>query len=232
MITKGRRKAIVIAVIAIVVFLFLHRIGATKYLGLDFLKAQAVQFKQLTEKHYLIAALGYILVVTAMAAAALPCFAPAAILSGYLFGAFLGFLYALTALTAGSAVSFLLARYLLVNLLRERYAQQLAHFKERIDRHGYMYLIILQLLAVVPYVIINSVAALAQVPFTTFIVTTILGSSPLIMMYALAGGQLTTMNSLQDILSPQMLIVLLLLVLLVTSPLIIKKWHNHSHQGE
>lgn len=224
----NRRQAIVVGIIVLVIALMLYKMGATRYLGLEFIQAKAIGFKAFTQRHCIISVLLYITVVAACGAFALPIFAPAAIVAGYLFGVVMGTFYAVVALTSGAALSFLIARYLSSNLLQERYGARLSHFKQRVNEHGSIYLIMLQLLAVIPYVVINSLAALAQVPFFTFVWTSAVGTLPMIIVYALAGKQLGTLSSVSDIVSFKMIAVLVILALLSLLPMLIKKKHNNT----
>ena len=97
--------------------------------------------------------------------------------------------------------------------------------------YGYTYLITLQLLTIVPYFVINTLAALAGVPFVTFMFTTAVGSFPVLVIYAFAGKQLYKIQSWKDILSKEMLLLLLLLAGFALLPLIIRKLRS-SKQGD
>ena len=81
----------------------------------------------------------------------------------------------------------------------------------------------MQLLTVIPFFVINTLAGLADVPLFTFIWTTVLGSLPLLFIYSLAGRQLGEIEAVRDILKPHMVALLIILALLALLPMVIKR---------
>jgi len=217
-------KTLLILIAAIGLIAVLYYSGIGSYFTLENMKAQSVQLQLALAQSYVKVVFYYCLVYTILITLTLPVVGPLTILGGYLFGLVPGFLYALFAACLGSMCSFLCLRYFLSSLLRHRYKAKLERFNEKIKVYGFSYLLTLQLLSVVPYVVINTLAALANVPLTAFLWTTILGSIPLIFIYALAGQQLGTIESIKDILSPNIIVMLVLLALLALVPMILKRF--------
>ena len=160
----------------------------------------------------------------ALIAATLPVVGPLTMLAIYLFGFMPGFIVALFGAACGSTLSFLIIRYALGSLIRKRYKVRLERFNEKIKVYGHSYLLTLQILSVIPYVVINTLAALTDVSVFTSFWTTLVGSMPLIFMYALAGRQLGTLNSVYDIFSPQIFLILGLLALIALLPIIVRRF--------
>jgi uncharacterized membrane protein YdjX (TVP38/TMEM64 family) len=144
------------------------------------------------------------------------------ILGGYLFGIVHGVLYAVFGASAGATIYFLLVRYVFAHTLRESFALQLSIFHEKMNRYGASYLISLQLLTIIPYFVINTLAALADVPLVTFIWTTVLGGLPLHVIYAVAGRELGSLTSIRDILKPSIIVLLLVMACMALLPMIIR----------
>lgn len=198
--------------------------GLGHFLSLEGLQKQSGAMKIAVENNYFHSVLFFIIIFALLVTLTLPVVGPLTIMGGYLFGIFPGFLYSLIASTFGSMFSFLIIRYALSSLLRNRYKEQLALFQEKMQKHGYSYLLMLQLLSVIPFVVINTLAAVTHVPWHTLFITTLIGSAPLIFMYAWAGRQLGTISSVHDILSPQLLLILIILALMALLPIVFKKW--------
>lgn len=198
--------------------------GISQHLTLENVKVHASYLQSKVGDNYLQAALIFIGASIGLIMLALPITAPMAVLAGFLFGMLPGILYAMIAIVLGSGLSFLVVRYALSHMMKHRYGQRLAGFNARMQQYGYTYLITLQLLTVVPYFIINTLAALAGVSFFMFLLTTAIGSLPVVAIYAFAGKQLYTITSWQDVLSTKMLFVLLLLAALALLPMLIQKW--------
>jgi len=215
---------IILGVIGIIALLYYW--GVDKYIALEYVQKQSAFIKHAVAQEYVASVIYFLIVYALLITCTLPVVGPLTILGGYLFGLFPGFLYSLTAACVGSLLSFLCIRYLLSSLIRNRYKRKLERFNEKIKVYGFTYLLTLQLLTVFPYVVINTLAALTDVPLITFIWTTVVGSAPLIFIYALAGRQLGTLESVGDILSPSMLLLLFLLAALALIPMIFKRFRR------
>jgi len=217
------KKSLFIAVTLLVLILLLRKFGVGKYFTLAALKEESVYLKQLAEAYYLPAVLIYIGSYALIIAFAIPAVAPLTVLGGFLFNALPGLLYAMIGATSGSIIYFLFIRYVVSNLVRQRYRARLDKFNEQIKAYGYSYLLTMQLLTVIPFFVINTLAGLADVPLFTFIWTTVLGSLPLLFIYSLAGRQLGEIEAVRDILKPHMVALLIILALLALLPMVIKR---------
>ena len=221
---KRFRKTIIILVSVLVILLLVNKLGIGKYFTLEKLKENSVHLKQAVENDYLSSVLVYIGIYTFLIACALPVVAPLTIIGGYLFHIIPGLVYAVTGATLGSVIYFLFVRYVISGLLKDKYRERLDKFNKQIKEYGYSYLLTLQLLTIFPFFMINTLAGLADVPLYAFIWTTVVGSTPLLLIYILAGRELGTLTSVGDILKPHILGILLLLALLAMTPMIIKRF--------
>lgn len=227
---KGRlQKALLLAgALGLLIGLFWY-FDIGKYFVLERLQADSAYLKQLVEHNYFFAIIVFILVYVVIIATALPVVAPLTMLGGFLFGVFPGVAAASIGATLGATSSFLIVRYLMRNTIRQRYQSQLDGFKNKIKEYGYSYLLTLQLVGVIPYFVTNTLAALADVPLFPFMWTTAVGSFPFLLVYAFAGRQLNTMESMRDIVKPSMLLLFAALALLALLPMFIRKW-SRSHE--
>jgi uncharacterized membrane protein YdjX (TVP38/TMEM64 family) len=223
MITNFKKGLISAIIIALFIGLIYYS-GLGSYFTLENMQKKSIYLKEAVEHHYMRSVLFYIVGFAFLILITLPVVGPLTMLGGYLFGVFFGFLYALIAAVLGAILSFLVIRYLLSSMLRERYKARLEPFRQKMQKYGASYLLMLNLLSIIPYVAINILAALTGVPLFTAFWVTILGSIPLIFIYALAGQQLSTISSASDIFSPQIIILLIILALVALLPLIVKKF--------
>jgi len=81
-------------------------------------------------------------------------------------------------------------------------------------------LVILHLLTVVPYVVINVIAAIAGVSVPMFIAAALFGSAPVIFVYAFAGAQFGMVQSVGDLFSGRFVIAVVLLLCFILGPLL------------
>ncbi len=217
-------RSLIIGAAVVGIILLLRYLGAGQYFSLEKLKQNSDYFKELVASYYGLSVMIYIAVYTVVISCAIPAFAPLTIVGGFLFGILPAVLYSAISATLGSVVYFLLARYVLTNTVRRKYGYRLAKFNDRLKSHGVAsYLLMVQFLTVVPYFIINTLSALADVPLWTFLWTTFIGSMPLLFVYAYSGRQLSTIGSVRDIFSPQIILMFIILILFAFLPMIIKR---------
>lgn len=174
------------------------------------------------KNNYIFSAMLYILAYTLNAALFLPATALLIMIGGLLFGAIAATCYAIIAATGGGTIAFLISRYFLGKTIQERYRHKLIDFNNQIQKHAVRYLLFVRLIPVFPFFLTNMLAGLTLIPIKTFIWTTALGIIPSVMIYTCIGQELTTLNSMRDILTPTFLLALLILTLLSILPLIVK----------
>lgn len=224
------KKPILLLIIFGAIILLMHYFRVLDYLTISHLQEQSVALAGIVEEHYLFSVVMYSGVYAFLVACALPVVAPLTMLGGYLFGVFHGVIYAAVGASAGATIYFLVIRYIFAHTVRARFAHQLASFHEKMNQYGASYLISLQLLTIIPYFVINTLAALANVPLITFIWTTVLGGLPLHAIYATAGRELATLRSVRDILKPSIIVLLLVMALVAALPVIIRSIQHRRHR--
>jgi len=196
--------------------------GIGNYVTLARIQEKSAALKHIVDDNYVHAMVVYVFAVTLLIGATLPIVGLLTMLGAYLFGFIPGFVAALLGASLGSTLSFLIIRYAVGSLIRNRYKVRLERFNEKIKAYGYSYLLTLQILSVIPYVMINTLAALTDVSTFTLFWTTFVGSMPLIFIYALAGRQLGTMSTVSDIFSPQIMLIFGLFALVALLPIVVR----------
>jgi len=153
----------------------------------------------------------------------LPGAAILTLLSGALFGSILGTILVNIGATAGATLSFLAARFVFGSSIQKKYATQLTKFNREVEENGAQYMLVLRLIPAFPFFLINPLAGLSKIPISTFIWTTSLGIIPGSFVYAFAGKQLASIDSVGGILSPGMIVAFGLLATLALLPVAWKK---------
>jgi len=118
----------------------------------------------------------------------------------------------------------LLFRTALKNTLEKKYASQLVTFRKGLDEYGSYYLLILHFMFIVPFVVINILAALAGVSLWQFVWTTAVGFLPCAFVYSFAGKRLFSITSVHDVFSWNIIIAILLLLIITMLPIILKRY--------
>lgn len=208
----------------IVALLFASAIGVFLYfdlgrhLSLESLKANRDSLLTFTETHYVASVAIFILAYCLLVAASLPGAVFFTLAGGLLFGSVWGTLYVNLGATSGATVAFLAARYLFRDWVEGKFGGWLGPFQEGFSRNAFSYLITIRLIPIAPFFIVNALSGLTKVSLRTYVAATALGIIPGSFVYAYAGRQLGTINSLKEIASPNVLMAFTLLGLLALTP--------------
>jgi len=211
---------LVIAKFAIGKFVMVSWFG--RFITLEQIQAHSIAFKYYVGQHYLLAVLMYIAVYTLTIAIGIPGVAPLSLLGGYLFGVLLGTAYGALGATIGSLIAFLIVRYVLRNWVKRKFGNQLDGFNKQMQRYGANYLLMVHYASIIPFFLINSLAAVSDINWWTFVWTTVIGFIPIALLYSFAGRELATIRSVQDILTPPIITIFVILILLAFIPIVIK----------
>ena len=135
---------------------------------------------------------------------------------GWFFGLVRGVLIVSFASTMGATVAFLLSRYLVRDVIQNRFGERLKQFNHALDREGAFYLFTLRLIPAVPFFVINVVMGLTQIRTLTYWWVSQLGMFPATVVYLYAGASVPTLTELADqgtsgILNTHIMLALLLL---------------------
>ncbi len=211
-------KKIALASAALAVLAVLRLSSAGELISFENLQANRDRLLAFVDAHYAFSALAYIAVYVAAVALSVPGAAVLTLAGGFAFGAVAGTLLVNVGATAGAALVFLAARYLLGDWVQKRYGERLAAFNAEVERNGARYLLTLRLIPLFPFFLINLLAGLTTVRFTTFVWTTAAGIIPGSFVYAYAGSRLSVIDSPGDIVSWKVLSALVLLGALALVP--------------
>jgi uncharacterized membrane protein YdjX (TVP38/TMEM64 family) len=194
-----------------------------RYLSLKALKVHRDSLLTFTEAHYASAVALFIGAYTLITGLSLPGAAIMTLAGGFLFGSVLGTLYVNLGATTGATLAFLASRYLLRDWVERQFSQQLDTFQRGFAESAFHYLITLRLIPIFPFFLVNLLSGLTRVSVATYIAATTIGIIPGSFVYAYAGRELGTLNSIAEIATPRVLLAFTLLGLLALVPVVYRK---------
>jgi uncharacterized membrane protein YdjX (TVP38/TMEM64 family) len=194
-----------------------------RYLSLKALKVHRDSLLAFTETHYASAVVLFIGAYTLITGLSLPGAAIMTLAGGFLFGSVLGTLYVNLGATMGATLAFLASRYLLRDWVERQFGQQLEAFQRGFAENAFQYLITLRLIPIFPFFLVNLLSGLTRVSVATYIAATTIGIIPGSFVYAYAGRELGTLNSIAEIATPRVLLAFTLLGLLALVPVVYRK---------
>ncbi|HTW54708.1 MAG TPA: TVP38/TMEM64 family protein [Stellaceae bacterium] len=156
--------------------------------------------------------------------------------SGFLFGPWLGALYALVGATAGASAVFLAARAGLASLA-DRAGPRVQRLKAGFREDAPSYLLVLRLVPVFPFWLVNLVAGASGMRLRVYVTATFFGMIPGTLVYAGIGsgvGDLIAAGKHPDpytIFRPGILLPLIGLAVLALLPVIYKRWIGRRREA-
>jgi len=196
----------------------------SNYLSLDGLKSNRDLLLAFTEANYTGAVAIFVIAYCTVVGLSLPGGAIMTLAGGFLFGSILGTLYVNVGATVGATLAFLVARYLLRDWVEQKFGSRLGPIQEGFAKNAFSYLMTLRLIPLFPFFLVNMVSGLTRVRIGTYMAATSLGIIPGSFVFAYAGRQLGTINSLKEIASPNVLMAFTLLGLLALVPILYRKF--------
>ncbi|MBX3235604.1 MAG: TVP38/TMEM64 family protein [Nitrospiraceae bacterium] len=193
-------------------------------LSLDVLKANRDRLLAFTQEHYGAAVGLFVLVYCTVVGLSLPGGTIMTLAGGFLFGSLLGTLYVNLGATTGATLAFLSSRYLLRDWVERKFGHRLGPIQDGFAKNAFSYLMTLRLIPLFPFFLVNMVSGLTRVNVGTYMLATALGIIPGSFIFAYAGRQLGTINSIKEIASPNVLLAFTLLGLLTLMPVLYKKY--------
>ncbi|WP_029709843.1 bifunctional TVP38/TMEM64 family protein/FAD-dependent oxidoreductase, partial [Rhodoferax saidenbachensis] len=180
-------------------------LGLNQYLSLDALQASQDRLAQgYAESPWTVRAT-YFLLYVAVTSLSLPGAVILTLAGGALFGLGWGLLLVSFASSIGATLSFLIARFVLRDVVQARFSTRLEEINKGVEREGVFYLLSLRLVPLVPFFVINLAMGLTAMRTRTFYWASQLGMLAGTAVYVNAGTQLASIQSLRDVVSPALL---------------------------
>jgi uncharacterized membrane protein YdjX (TVP38/TMEM64 family) len=176
-----------------------------QYVTLESLKAHRDDLLNYTRAHFVTAVLIFAAIYLLQTTFSLPGGALLSVTGGLLFGSILGTLIVIIPATLGATLAFLAARYLLRDWVERRFGDRLKTIQQGFAKNSFSYLLTLRLIPLFPFFLVNLVSGLTRISLGTYLAATVLGIIPGSFVFANAGRQLGSINSLSEILSPRVL---------------------------
>ncbi len=224
---NAKKIIIVLAGIASITLFF--SFDLQRFLTLGALKANRQTLLNYYATHKLITVAGFMTLYIVQTALSLPGAAILSLAAGAIFGSIMGTVYANIAATTGATLAFLVTRYLLRDVVLNRFGGKLEGMNRELEERGFGYLLFLRLVPLFPFFLINLAAGLTRIPLRTFFFGTLLGIIPGGFVYVNAGASLASIDSLSGIASPRVLGSFALLGLFALIPVLYNKFK--SKQG-
>ena len=213
-------KKITLLMAIIGVFLVFKIFGLNQYLTFAFIKENQQAFIDYYQNHTYEMILYYSLVYIISTALSIPGATILTLLGGAIFGLPLGLLIISFTSSIGATLAFLMARFLLRDYVHQKFEKRLQKINDGIKKDGAFYLFSLRLVPIFPFFVINLAMGLTSISVIKFFLVSQIGMLAGTAVYVNAGVQLSKLDSIEGIMSPELIGSFILLGIF---PLIAKK---------
>ena len=216
-------KIVILTILGLGIGAFLYfELG--QHFSLEALKANRNTLLAYTDANFATAVALFIGVYIIQTGFSLPGGAIMTLTGGFLFGSVLGTIFVNIGATIGATLAFLVARYLLRDWVEGKFGDRIEPIQAGFAKNAFSYLMTLRLIPAFPFFLVNLVSGLTRVNLGTYIIATSIGIIPGSFVFAFAGKQLGSINSLGEIASPPVLMAFSLLGLLALMPIAYRKF--------
>ncbi|NKB19108.1 MAG: TVP38/TMEM64 family protein [Alphaproteobacteria bacterium] len=205
-----------------------------QYLSFDALKENREALTQWVANTGIVAWLVYAGIYAVVTAFSVPGGAVMTIAGGFLFGPWLGGALTVFGATLGATAVFLVARYALADLLREKAGNAIRKMEKGFNEDALSYLLSLRLIPAFPFWLVNLVPAFLNVSVGVYIFGTAVGIIPGTLVFSFFGDGIgAVLEAGQDIdlgiiFEPRFLLPIIGLGVLALMPVLYKKIKGRS----
>lgn len=219
---------LVLGVIALIASFFYFDL--IQYFSIGFIKSQEQQFFDVYNKYPVLTIFVFYSIYVVSTMLSLPVATIFTLSSGYLFGLPIGLVIASFASVTGASVAFLMSRFLFRDWIQDKitsqsnqgqsqykqwfqkkFADKLKIINQGIRKDGNFYLFSIRLIPGLPFFVVNLVMGLTPIKLVNFVLVSQIGMLPATIVYVNAGTQLSKIESLKQIISPQIMLSFLIL---------------------
>ena len=157
---------------------------------------------------------------------------PLAILSGFIFGKWIGTILVVIGLATGATGLYLFANYFFKDLIRDKFSAKFQKLEFKFKKSEFMYLTIYRFIGGIPFAISNILPCLFNVRTFNFFWATVIGMLPqLFLIVSIGAGlekkiheNLTAPTMVDLIISPEIYIPMIIFALLLTIVFFLRKF--------
>jgi len=148
------------------------------------------------------------------------------IASGAFFGWLEGAALAILGTALGALIGFHAARHLGRDFVERRLGTRVGRWARKTRENGFRTVFALQLTPIMPHDLLNSMAGVSRMPYRSFAAASLLGTTPIILVYAYIGASVWNVRSLQFWIAVG--ILLLLTVVMLSWNRIAGRWRSRT----
>tara|TARA_B110000467_G_scaffold126794_1_gene119692 strand:+ start:271 stop:990 length:720 start_codon:yes stop_codon:yes gene_type:complete len=192
-----------VSVVSLFLYFFLSKFSLQEMTSYEFIKNNRDYFYDLKQSNLFLLAILFILFSTIWVFAA-GFGSPLAIFAGFIFGKWLGLLFAVVGMTLGATLLYIFANYFLKEMIRDKFLNRFKNLEEKFKKSEFLYLLIYRFVGGIPFQIQNILPCIFNVKISNFFWSTLLGIMPSLFLLISVGSGLEKIIN-QNLEAPSMM---------------------------
>tara|TARA_B100000767_G_scaffold25494_1_gene22389 strand:+ start:171 stop:890 length:720 start_codon:yes stop_codon:yes gene_type:complete len=192
-----------VSVVGLFLYFFLSKFSLQEMTSYEFIKNNRDYFYDLRQSNLFLLAILFILFSTIWVFAA-GFGSPLAIFAGFIFGKWLGLLFAVVGMTLGATLLYIFANYFLKEMIRDKFLNRFKNLEEKFKKSEFIYLLIYRFVGGIPFQIQNILPCIFNVKISNFFWSTLLGIMPSLFLLISVGSGLEKIIN-QNLEAPSMM---------------------------
>jgi len=210
-------------------WVFLDNFSLSEISSYEFIKNNNEYFNQLKNKNFFLISLVFF-IFTIIWVLLLGVASPILLLSGFIFGKWFGFIYAVLSLSIGATLLYIFANYFLKDLVEEKFSKRFSNLNEKFKKNEFSFFLIYRFVGGIPFSIANILPTIFNVKLKNFFFGSIIGMSPQILVGVSLGAGLNEIiqknieapSLIELLFSPEIYIPIIAFIILLIVGIIIK----------
>jgi len=192
-----------VSVVSLFLYFFLSKFSLQEMTSYEFIKNNRDYFYDLRQSNLFLLAILFILFSTIWVFAA-GFGSPLAIFAGFIFGKWLGLLFAVMGMTLGATLLYIFANYFLKEMIRDKFLNRFKNLEKKFKKSEFLYLLIYRFVGGIPFQIQNILPCIFNVKISNFFWSTLLGIIPSLFLLISVGSGLEKIIN-QNLEAPSMM---------------------------
>ena len=210
-------------------WVFFDNFSLSEISSYEFIKSNNDYFNQLKNKNFFLISLVFF-IFTIIWVFLLGFGSPILLLSGFIFGKWVGTTYAVLSLSIGATLLYIFANYFLKDLVEEKFSKRFSNLNEKFKKNEFMFFLIYRFVGGIPFFISNILPTIFNVKLKNFFFGSIIGLSPPIFVGVSLGAGLNEIiqknieapSLIEILLSPEIYIPIIAFIILLIAGIFIK----------
>ncbi len=210
-------------------WVFFDNFSLSEISSYEFIKNNNEYFNQLKNKNFFLISLVFF-IFTIIWVFLLGFGSPILLLSGFIFGKWVGTIYAVLSLSIGATLLYIFANYFLKDLVEEKFSKKFSNLNEKFKKNEFTFFLIYRFVGGIPFFISNILPTIFNVKIKNFFFGSIIGMLPQIFAGVSLGAGLNeiiqknidTPSLIELLSSPEIYIPIAALIILLIIGIIIK----------